>query len=1212
MPLFSCIPFTCAGRVDVIEKRQCNLHDLPIEVERNAGSLEELYLDCNQICEITEGLCRCKKLRSLSLAQNKILRIPAAIGSLTALQELYLEDNELSDLPEELIKCSNLQILDLRLNLLTRLPDVVMRLSSLTHLYLFETSLTQLPPDIDKLHNLRCLDVRENQLRALPPAICQLKHLRELDLGRNELTHLPLNIGSLEKLEDVYLDHNMLSTLPDSLTSCGQLTTLDVSQNDLCSLPKQIGDLEQLSELCIAENRIAALPDSIGRLKKLTLLKADSNALAELTPSLGDCSSLLELYLFNNHLTTLPTSIGNLKELSVLAVDENQLENIPSTIGGCSKLSILTLRGNRLRELPLEMGRLANLRVLDLCDNILAYLPFTVNVLFNLRALWLSVDQTSPLVPFHSAQDPVTHVKVLTTYLLPQGKCQEEVGMVHPRRAGAGVNVRFGGEEGDANDEDESLGHFERKGTPHPKARSRTVTPRRQSIDGHFIPHSESGGDSDLTLSLRRKSTGDVPSSDDIALRSCSETESEKGVYQLEISCPQVESGNDKKVSNSIAHHASCGSKCCITITRDAKIGFGMSVAGGRDSEPFKGCDMGLFVSEIVKGGPSEAAGLLVGDKILSVNGVSVVDQSHRMAAELMQKETKLDLLVQRDAVASTSYSVCHGCDMGLFVSEIVKGGPSEAAGLLVGDKILSVNGVSVVDQSHRMAAELMQKETKLDLLVQRDAVASTSYSVCHIQNRQIRSDERDAENGVKEKPLVSDEEVISTTIERDLDGTLGFEVKLDDGYVVISSLVSSPNASKEVPIRVGDRLLSINGTTLSRGQLDLANSLMADKKANEVYVVVGRERSSQPEERHRMVSLSQSSLPSTVSEIPTEGAFTTDTQTENSFIVDASEPDVLSLTAAPVEMTTPSAEEVAENTIVIEQINEHQLTAERSESSDKMRPDSLDIQPFPTPKHESPNRIGPPIAPKPKISLTVAELSAGASLEMRPKECSSVNEPENMTVLSKIKKFENAAQLHENDADFGARRVPAKKPLLSEDDVRKMKEEESKKLAAVTASFSLDVEDYGVDELSLEHIFDNNAVSNSRPALVSSKRAERRFIAAAAGGGLDHSSKVSDTSETAFSDDFQRRQIWRQARYKFLETDAIEAERMTEQFQEITTCFKNVSKESHMLNNTNNEPNEVTLSSSNGEDHDCAAVLVNDGSALLLNSNIPTVGIST
>ncbi|VDM42769.1 unnamed protein product [Toxocara canis] len=1158
MPLFSCIPFTCAGRVDVIEKRQCNLHDLPIEVERNAGSLEELYLDCNQICEITEGLCRCKKLRSLSLAQNKILRIPAAIGSLTALQELYLEDNELSDLPEELIKCSNLQILDLRLNLLTRLPDVVMRLSSLTHLYLFETSLTQLPPDIDKLHNLRCLDVRENQLRALPPAICQLKHLRELDLGRNELTHLvinfflPLNIGSLEKLEDVYLDHNMLSTLPDSLTSCGQLTTLDVSQNDLCSLPKQIGDLEQLSELCIAENRIAALPDSIGRLKKLTLLKADSNALAELTPSLGDCSSLLELYLFNNHLTinrlwaiflllqTLPTSIGNLKELSVLAVDENQLENIPSTIGGCSKLSILTLRGNRLRELPLEMGRLANLRVLDLCDNILAYLPFTVNVLFNLRALWLSVDQTSPLVPFHSAQDPVTHVKVLTTYLLPQGKCQEEVGMVHPRRAGAGVNVRFGGEEGDANDEDESLGHFERKGTPHPKARSRTVTPRRQSIDGHFIPHSESGGDSDLTLSLRRKSTGDVPSSDDIALRSCSETESEKGVYQLEISCPQVESGNDKKVSNSIAHHASCGSKCCITITRDAKIGFGMSVAGGRDSEPFKGCDMGLFVSEIVKGGPSEAAGLLVGDKILSVNGVSVVDQSHRMAAELMQKETKLDLLVQRDAVASTS------------------------------------------------------------------------YSVCHIQNRQIRSDERDAENGVKEKPLVSDEEVISTTIERDLDGTLGFEVKLDDGYVVISSLVSSPNASKEVPIRVGDRLLSINGTTLSRGQLDLANSLMADKKANGVYVVVGRERSSQPEERHRMVSLSQSSLPSTVSEIPTEGAFTTDTQTENSFIVDASEPDVLSLTAAPVEMTTPSAEEVAENTIVIEQINEHQLTAERSESSDKMRPDSLDIQPFPTPKHESPNRIGPPIAPKPKISLTVAELSAGASLEMRPKECSSVNEPENMTVLSKIKKFENAAQLHENDADFGARRVPAKKPLLSEDDVRKMKEEESKKLAAVTASFSLDVEDYGVDELSLEHIFDNNAVSNSRPALVSSKRAERRFIAAAAGGGLDHSSKVSDTSETAFSDDFQRRQIWRQARYKFLETDAIEAERMTEQFQEITTCFKNVSKESHMLNSTNNEPNEVTLSSSNGEDHDCAAVLVNDGSALLLNSNIPTVGIST
>lgn len=58
MPIFSCVPFTCSGRVDVIEKRQCNLHELPAEVERSASCLEELYLDCNQICEIPEVRCR--------------------------------------------------------------------------------------------------------------------------------------------------------------------------------------------------------------------------------------------------------------------------------------------------------------------------------------------------------------------------------------------------------------------------------------------------------------------------------------------------------------------------------------------------------------------------------------------------------------------------------------------------------------------------------------------------------------------------------------------------------------------------------------------------------------------------------------------------------------------------------------------------------------------------------------------------------------------------------------------------------------------------------------------------------------------------------------------------------------------------------------------------------------------------------------------------
>lgn len=1136
MPIFSCVPFTCSGRVDVIEKRQCNLHELPAEVERSASCLEELYLDCNQICEIPEGLCRCKKLRSLSLGQNKILRVPPAIGSLIALEELHLEDNELSDLPEELVKCSNLKILDLRLNLLTRLPDVVTRLSSLTHLYLFETSLTQLPPDIDQLQNLRSLDVRENQLRILPPAICQLKHLRELDLGRNELSHLPLNMGSLEVLEDLYVDHNVLSAVPDSLTSCGHLRTLDVSQNDLTALPKEIGDLEQLCELSIAENRIAALPNSIGRLKNLVTLKADSNALTELVPTIGECSSLLELYLFNNQLTTLPATIGGLKELSVLSIDENQLEEIPSAIGGCSKLSILTLRGNRLRELPLEVGRLANLRVLDLCDNILAFLPFTINVLFNLRALWLSVDQTSPLVPFESAQDPVTRVKVLTTYLLPQGKCQEEAGLMHPRRVSAGVSVRFGSEEG-ASDEDESVGHFERKGTPHPKTRSRAVTPRRQSIDGHFIPHSDSNDNSDSTLSLRRKSAGDVPNSDGSIFQRSSQIESENSEYRSKAHHSEAEEVNGVKMPKSIMRNVSSTSRCHITIVRDAISGFGLSLAGGRDSEPFKVNDTGLFISRVVDRGPSEAAGLLVGDKILSVNGVSVVDEPHHVVAEMMQKEDKLELLVERDAVASTSYSGCH---------------------------------------------EEKKKQTQL--------------------------------NGEGGGPIAS-EEVISTAIDRDLNGSLGFEEQIDDGHVVVSSVVALSDPGKEARIQVDDLVLLTDGTAIPGAHLDLANSLTADENANEAYVVVERQQPSKLEERNTVVSLSQSSLPSTISETPTEGAFTTDTQTEASLVVDVAESSDRSVAVAA--LATPSAEHVTEDCGFAERFARDQPMETPLSSASSQAGAAVEhaMLTHPTPKRESPSRVGPPVAPKPKISVSGCESSAGVSSNKQQphnKDQSSINEPEKMTLLSKIRKFESAAQIPDCDPNPNAQQVPPKKPLVSEEDVRKMKEEENKKLAAVTASFPIAVEEYIDDDLSFEHILNNNAIPSCIPRIVRTKNAERRLIAAAKQAkGNGESSDTSDIAETTLSE-LQKRQIWRQARYKSLEKDTAEAERMMQQVREISTRFGSIAEDGNLLENVHSTPDESTLNNGSDEDEVCATVLSDDGSELLLKTNVPSVRIST
>ena len=65
--------------------------------------------------------------------------------------------------------------------------------------------------------------------------------------------------------------------------------------------------------------------------------------------------------------------------------------------------------------------------------------------------------------------------------------------------------------------------------------------------------------------------------------------------------------------------------------------GLGLSIAGGKGSTPFKGDDEGIFISRVTEGGPADVAGLRVGDKVLKVNGVSVIGVDHYHAVEVLK-----------------------------------------------------------------------------------------------------------------------------------------------------------------------------------------------------------------------------------------------------------------------------------------------------------------------------------------------------------------------------------------------------------------------------------------------------------------------------------------------------------------------------------------------------------------------------------------------
>lgn len=125
--------------------------------------------------------------------------------------------------------------------------------------------------------------------------------------------------------------------------------------------------------------------------------------------------------LTENQLVKLPATIGNLVNLEILNLDLNKLEELPSTICNLTKLGVISLRNNELTHLPNEMGQLKKLHVLDVANNKLQFLPYSITQL-SLVALWLSENQSHPLLKFQTDIDPRTKNKVLTCFLLPQHK----------------------------------------------------------------------------------------------------------------------------------------------------------------------------------------------------------------------------------------------------------------------------------------------------------------------------------------------------------------------------------------------------------------------------------------------------------------------------------------------------------------------------------------------------------------------------------------------------------------------------------------------------------------------------------------------------------------------------------------------------------------------------------------------------------------------
>ncbi|XP_075303019.1 erbin isoform X5 [Opisthocomus hoazin] len=413
--------------VTTLDYSHCSLEQVPKEIFTFEKTLEELYLDANQIEELPKQLFNCQSLHKLSLPDNDLTTLPASIANLINLRELDVSKNGIQEFPENIKNCKVLTVVEASVNPISKLPDGFSQLLNLTQLYLNDAFLEFLPANFGRLIKLQILELRENQLKILPKTMSRLTQLERLDLGSNEFTEVPEVLEQLSGLKEFWMDGNRLTLIPGFIGTLKQLTYLDVSKNNVEVVEEGISGCESLQDLLLSSNSLQQLPDSIGSLKKVTTLKIDENQLIYLPDSIGGLVSVEELDCSFNEIETLPSSVGQLSNIRTFAADHNFLTQLPSEIGNWKHVTVLFLHSNKLEFLPEEMGSMQKLKVINLSDNRLKNLPFTFTKLQQLTAMWLSDNQSKPLIPLQKEADPDTQKTVLTNYMFPQQPRTEDV-----------------------------------------------------------------------------------------------------------------------------------------------------------------------------------------------------------------------------------------------------------------------------------------------------------------------------------------------------------------------------------------------------------------------------------------------------------------------------------------------------------------------------------------------------------------------------------------------------------------------------------------------------------------------------------------------------------------------------------------------------------------------------------------------------------------
>ncbi|CAF4228575.1 unnamed protein product [Rotaria sp. Silwood2] len=305
-----------------------------------------------------------------------------------------------------------------------------------------------------------------------------------------------------------------------------------------------------------------------------------------------------------------------------------------------------------------------------------------------------------------------------------------------------------------------------------------------------------------------------------------------------------------------------------LNVHRSPNTGLGISIAGGTGSAAYKDNDYGIFLTKVTEEGPAGQAGLLVGDKLISVNGISLINSEHGKAVsalknagdniemivirEILQpsddnlinnessstKESeKYATIIQRNdkqdeqfgsSTADDNQITTTNGNENIYISKI--NNQDTRNSLSIGDHRLSINDHVATNISHEQAIDAMNNgKNNVELTIYRE----------QITNGNSNSSSTIIDNTVEEVHVEKGNGPMGLSIVGGTDQACP-PFGIEQRGVFVSKILPNGSASR-TNLRIGDRILKVNNRDVSQAtHLEAVQALL--QPTNEVILLVCHE----------------------------------------------------------------------------------------------------------------------------------------------------------------------------------------------------------------------------------------------------------------------------------------------------------------------------------------------------------------------------------